>query len=240
LDVAALRTAAAGSGLRLVTATDGNHGRAIAHMAGLLGVAATVFVAAAMTEQSAASIRAEGAKVVRTAGDYDDAVRRAAAFADEDDARELVADTAWDGYEQVPAWIVEGYETMLDEVDQALGGTPDLVAVPVGVGSLAQAVVSHYRRAESRHPAVLSVEPDSAACVLASLRSGASRRESRTWPASTAAPRPVPRGRCCWPDATPPWPSPTRPPPARWRTWHATVSPQVRAGPPPWPGYGRR
>ncbi len=173
VNLAALRAAAADSGLRLVTATDGNHGRAVAHMASLLGVAATVFVPAFMTEQSAAPIRAEGAQVVRTDGDYDDAVRLAAAFADEDDARELVQDTAWDGYAQIPAWIVEGYETLLDEVDEALGGAPDLVAVPVGVGSLAQAVVTHYRRPGPTHPCVLSVEPVTAACVLASLRSGA-------------------------------------------------------------------
>ena len=173
LNLAALRVAVADSGLRLVTATDGNHGRAVAHMASLLGVAATVFVPAAMTGEAAASIRAEGAEVVRTDSDFDGAVRRAAAFAAEDDARELLQDTAWDGYEQVPAWIVEGYETLLDEVDEALRGEPDLVAVPVGVGSLAQAVITHYRRPRSRHPSVLAVEPDAAACVLASLRSGA-------------------------------------------------------------------
>lgn len=172
LDLASLRTAV-GSDLRLVTATDGNHGRAVAHMARLLGVAATVFVPAVMTEPAAAAIRAEGADVLRTDGDYDAAVRRASTFADADEARELVQDTAWGGYEQVPAWIVEGYETLVHEVDAALGGAPDLVVVPVGVGSLAQAVVAHYRRPNSGHPSVLSVEPDTAACVLASLQAGA-------------------------------------------------------------------
>jgi diaminopropionate ammonia-lyase len=98
LDLAALLGAAAESGLRLVAATDGNHGRAVARIASLLGVAATVFVPAVMTEQSAAAIRGEDAEVVRTDTDYDGAVRRAAAFADEDDARELVQDTAWGGY----------------------------------------------------------------------------------------------------------------------------------------------
>ena len=66
---------------------------------------------------------------------------------------------------------MQGYQTLLDEIDTQLGGAPDLVAVPVGVGSLAEAVVRHYRRPSAAHPSVLSVEPDTAACVLASLTS---------------------------------------------------------------------
>jgi diaminopropionate ammonia-lyase len=102
-------------------------------------------------------------------GGYDDAVRWAAAFAADQPGRALVQDTAWDGYEQVPAWTVQGYQALLDEVDTQLDGAPDLVAVPVGVGSLAEAVVRHYRRSGAGHPGVLSVEPDTAACVLTSL-----------------------------------------------------------------------
>lgn len=156
-------------GAHLVTATDGNHGRAVARMAAELGVGATVFVPEVMVPARAARIADEGAEVVRVDADYDTAVRRAADFAAQHPDRALVQDTAWDGYEQVPAWIVEGYETLLDEVDTQLGGAPDLVAVPVGVGSLAEAVVRHHRRPGARHPAVLSVEPDSAACALSSL-----------------------------------------------------------------------
>lgn len=159
-------------GVALVTATDGNHGRAVARMAAHFGVPATVFVPAVMREQPAALIEDEGAKVVRVDGNYDEAVRRAAAFADEADGRALVQDTAWPGYEQVPGWIVEGYATMCHEVDAELGRAPDLVAVPVGVGSLAEAVVTHYRQPSTPHPCVLAVEPDTAACVLASLRAG--------------------------------------------------------------------
>ena len=122
-----------------------------------------------MLPQTAARIADEGATVVRVDGDYDDAVRGAAAFAAERPGRALVQDTAWEGYERVPAWIVEGYETLLAEVDAQLGGPPDLVAVPVGVGSLAEAVVRHYRRPGAARPAVLAVEPDTAACLLASL-----------------------------------------------------------------------
>jgi diaminopropionate ammonia-lyase len=159
-------------GATLVTATDGNHGRAVARMAAHFGVGAVVFVPEVMLPETAAFIMAEGATVVRIDGDYDDAVRRAAAFADDQPGRALVQDTAWAGYEQVPTWIVQGYQTLLNEVDSQLGGAPDLVAVPVGVGSLAEAVVRHYRRPGVVHPGVLSVEPDTAACVLASLTAG--------------------------------------------------------------------
>src|SRR5215469_7245053 len=159
-------------GATLVTATDGNHGRAVARMAAHFGVEATVFVPGVMVPEAAARITGEGAQVVRVAGDYDAAVRRAAEFAGAQPGRALVQDTAWDGYEEVPAWIVEGYQTLLKEVDAQLNGTPELVAVPVGVGSLAEAVVRHYRCPGAAHARVLSVEPDTAACVLASLTAG--------------------------------------------------------------------
>src|SRR5262249_55757004 len=81
------------------------------------------------------------------------------------------------GYEQVPAWIVEGYSTLFAELDAQLAaagaGSPALVAVPVGVGSLAQAAVLHYRSAAGRGGVtVLSVEPTAAGCLLARLRAG--------------------------------------------------------------------
>ena len=156
-------------GAELVTATDGNHGRAVARMAKHFGVTATVFVPDVMLGETAALIEAEGAEVVRLEVGYDDAVRAAAAYAGKSKGRALVQDTAWEGYTEVPAWIVDGYRTLLQEVDEQLGGAPDLVAVPVGVGSLAEAVVRHHRRPDAPHPSVLSVEPDTAACVLASL-----------------------------------------------------------------------
>jgi diaminopropionate ammonia-lyase len=160
------------AGSTLVTATDGNHGRAVSRMAALFGVDATVFVPQLMLAKTAARIGDEGATVVWVDGDYDAAVRAAGAFAAEEPGRALVQDTAWEGYQRVPAWIVEGYQTLLDEVDVQLGPPPDLVAVPVGVGSLAEAVVRHHRRPDAAHPAVLAVEPETAACVLASLTAG--------------------------------------------------------------------
>ena len=159
-------------GATLVTATDGNHGRAVARMAAHFGTTATVFVPAVMLPGTADLIASEGADVVRVDGDYDETVRVAARYADVDPSRALVQDTAWDGYEEVAGWIVDGYQTLLEEVDEALGQVPDLVVVPVGVGSLAEAVVAHYRRPGTAHPSVLTVEPDTAACVLTSLSQG--------------------------------------------------------------------
>lgn len=159
-------------GARLVTATDGNHGRAVARMARHFGVEATVFVPQVMLPAAAERIASEGAEVVRVEGDYDETVRHAAAYAAADPGRALVQDTAWEGYTEVPGWIVEGYQTLLREVDEELGGVPDLVVVPVGVGSLAEAVVAHYRRPGTPHPGVLSVEPDTADCLLRSLDAG--------------------------------------------------------------------
>jgi len=161
-------------GAALVTATDGNHGRAVARMARHFGVGATVFVPAVMRRETELLITGEGAQVLRIDADYDETVRRAAAHAEDQANTVLVQDTAWPGYEQVPAWIVEGYDTLLSEIDEALGRQPDLVAVPVGVGSLAEAVVRHYRQGPGDGASVLSVEPDTAACTLASLHGGES------------------------------------------------------------------
>jgi diaminopropionate ammonia-lyase len=161
----------------LVTATDGNHGRAVARTARLLGQHAHVFVPQGVHPQAVAAIAAEQAKVTEVSGLYDEAVRLAAETAAGPDAV-LVQDTAWPGYEQIPGWIVEGYTTLCAEIDEQLaaqGATegPDLVSIPVGVGSLAQAVVTHYRsRPSGQAPALLSVEPEAAACVLESLNLG--------------------------------------------------------------------
>ncbi|NEB00900.1 diaminopropionate ammonia-lyase [Streptomyces sp. SID13726] len=161
----------------LVTATDGNHGRAVARMAHRLGQDAHVFVPRGVHPHAVAAIVAEQAKVTEVPGPYDEAVRRAAEAAAAPDTV-LVQDTAWQGYERIPGWIVEGYSSLCAEIDEQLAAEgivegPGLVAVPVGVGSLAQAVVTHYRGHPSgRAPALLSVEPEAAPCVLESLTRG--------------------------------------------------------------------
>jgi diaminopropionate ammonia-lyase len=166
----------ADAGVLLVTASDGNHGRAVAWMARLLGHRARVFVPSGVHPVAVAAIVAEGAQVTDVTGSYDRAVSLAAEAALEPSAA-LVQDTAWPGYEQVPGWIAEGYSTLFAEIEAQLlaaaAWPPGLVAVPVGVGSLAQAAVTHYRsRPDASAPALLAVEPGTAACVLTSLSRG--------------------------------------------------------------------
>lgn len=170
---------AASPPLTLVAATDGNHGRAVAHTARLLGLHARIYTPAAITPEALAAIADEGADVVTLSRPYDDVVQIAAANAAEaGDGALLIQDTAWPGYQEIPQWIVDGYSTLFDEVDAQLADAgqpaPDLVAVPVGVGSLLQAALTHFRSAATA-PMVLSVEPTTAPTVLASLRAGEPR-----------------------------------------------------------------
>lgn len=163
--------------IELVTATDGNHGRALARMATLVGATAHVFVPESLPTRVIAAISDEGATVTRIGGPYDDAVRLAADRADASPDRMLIQDTAWPGYEEVPSWTVEGYSTLFHEADAQLRDagvvSADLVVVPTGVGSLLQSAVAHHRRNSlNLTPSILSVEPESAACVLASVRNG--------------------------------------------------------------------
>ncbi|PYE53777.1 diaminopropionate ammonia-lyase [Deinococcus yavapaiensis] len=159
--------------LTLVAATDGNHGRAVAHVARLLGLDAHILVPHDMVPARIDAIAAEGARVDVVRGSYDEAVRAAARHAD---ARHLViSDTAWSGYERVPTWVIEGYATIFSEIDAQLaeqgGRPPSVVAAQMGVGALAAAVVRHYR-APGRVTRVVGVEPTRADCVLRSLEAG--------------------------------------------------------------------
>jgi diaminopropionate ammonia-lyase len=158
----------------LVTATDGNHGRALARMAALLGLAARIYVPAGTSQETVKAIASEGAEVVQTDLVYDEVIWAAASSTAGHPDDLLIQDTAWQGYEQVPRSIVEGYGTLLNEIDVQLGERDiHLVSVPTGVGSLLQAALEHYRNpARQQPPAILAVEPVTAARVAASLAAG--------------------------------------------------------------------
>jgi diaminopropionate ammonia-lyase len=161
--------------LALAAATDGNHGRAVARVARLLGLEARIFVPVGTAAARIDAITSEGASCEVVDGGYDDAVRRSAAEGGADCL--VIADTSWEGYEDVPRWVIEGYSTIFWEVDEDLersgSGEPDAVVVQVGVGALAAAAGRHYRRPGLRRRAALvGVEPERAACVLASVQAG--------------------------------------------------------------------
>ena len=160
--------------LTLATATDGNHGRAVARMAALLGLGARIRVPNDTVAARIDAIASEGAEVTISTGGYDDAVAEVAAWADE---RTLViSDTSWEGYEDVPAWIIDGYSTIFAEVDEQLAATgaqpPTVVLVPVGVGAFAAAVVTRFRQPDAASTRIVAVEPVDAACVMASAQAG--------------------------------------------------------------------
>ena len=161
----------------MVAATDGNHGRAVARFAAPARSSRRIFVPDGVHPAAVQAIRDEGAEV-------DDGRRptttrpsaTAARYAADSDGV-LVQDTAWDGYEEVPGWIVDGYSTLFRELDDQLADLgieqPDLVLVPTGVGSLLQAgLLTTGCRRTGADTAVVSVEPVEAACVQASVAAG--------------------------------------------------------------------
>jgi len=162
--------------LRLVAATDGNHGRAVARVARLLRLGATILVPAGTAEARTDAIASEGAEVRVVDGTYDDAVAASAALASGTDL--VVSDTSWPGYEDPPRWVIEGYSTVFAELDQQLRSigltSVDTAFVPVGVGALAAAAVAALRAGlePGEGPVLVGVEPDTAACVAAAVAAG--------------------------------------------------------------------
>ncbi|PYH81099.1 hypothetical protein BO82DRAFT_284811 [Aspergillus uvarum CBS 121591] len=166
----------AGEPFTLMAATEGNHGRAVAWVARQLSLQARIYVPRTMVAYTQEMIRSEGADVIVANGDYDYAVLEAAKASQATKNAILVQDTAFDGYEEIPSWIVEGYSTLMHEVDvqlQALGQQNTLVVSPAGVGSLAQAVAI-YSKSRTSPATFVAVEPDTAACLNLSLITGES------------------------------------------------------------------
>lgn len=165
--------------ITLITATDGNHGRAVAWTAQQLGCTAVVYLPKGSAQVRFDAISSHGADTHVLDCNYDDAVRQAAA-----DARvhgwTLIQDTAWQGYEAIPLDIMRGYMTILLEVMTQLGGKlPTHVFVQCGVGSLAAAVLGQLNEIfGKKRPVFVVVEPLQAACCYHSLAAGG--KEPRT------------------------------------------------------------
>ena len=157
----------------VATATDGNHGRSVAWGARQFGCRCIVYVHAKVSKGRVAALRAEGAEVVRVAGNYDDTVRRCARDAAENGWR-LVSDTSWYGYAAIPKLVMNGYSLVSREIVGILGdNVPSHVFVQAGVGGFAATVCASLLEAwEDRRPRLLVVEPAFAACFWHSIRRG--------------------------------------------------------------------
>ncbi len=169
--------------ITLATATDGNHGRGVAWAAERLGQKSVIFMPKGAVPARVASIRAHGAEVVVTDLNYDDAIRLACREA-EKNGWYMMQDTAWEGYTEIPTWIMQGYLTMCAEtVDQlrAADSYPTHIFVQAGVGALAGAVIGYFAQVyREPRPRFIIMEPANAACVFASAAAGDGRTHAVT------------------------------------------------------------
>ena len=160
--------------IEFVTATDGNHGKGVSWAAQQFGCRAHVYMPVGTVEARRRAIEEAGSATAEiTPWSYDETVAYAAKQAGEH-GWILIQDTAWDGYEQIPQWIIEGYLTIGEETAEQLGGlTPTHVFLQAGVGSMAGGLTAYFRnRYAPASPLVTIVEPTSAACVYESVKAG--------------------------------------------------------------------
>lgn len=197
VSLAQLASAAQAADFTLYAATDGNHGRAVARMAKYLGIKARIFVPSMLDAEAKVKITNEGAVVEVIEGTYDQTVVKTKLAAEQHPGGRgvLISDTALTAEDETAGWIVEGYQTMFDEIEEQVftqTGKDNIshVFTPVGVGSLAQAVTTHCQRTpRAEKPVVITVEPETAACLKTSLEAGQ--------PTSVDAEYTICTGMCC-------------------------------------------
>lgn len=160
--------------ITFVTATDGNHGRGIAWAANQLGQKSVVYMPKGSSPIRLENIKKEGAEATIIDGNYDDAVRLADKMAKEH-GWVVIQDTAWEGYEDIPTWIMQGYGTLIHESIEQLEefalNKPTHVFLQAGVGSFAAAVQGYLAsKFGEERPITIIVEPNDAACIYKSAK----------------------------------------------------------------------
>ena len=163
--------------LTFFSATDGNHGRGVAWSANKLGQKSVILMPKGSAKMRLDNILREGAKATIEEENYDECVRMAAKIAEDTPGGVMVQDTAWPGYEEIPAWIMQGYGTMAMEADNQMEdlntNPPTHVIVQAGVGSLAGAVVGYFANKYPDNPPIFIVaESDQADCLYRSAITG--------------------------------------------------------------------
>ena len=159
--------------ITFTSATDGNHGKGLAWAAQKLRFPCVIYVHKHTTQARIAAIAEFGAEVRVVDGNYDDAVRQC-----ERDARangwQVISDTSWPGYEDVPMWVMQGYTTLLAETQEQLAAQgivkPTHIFLQAGVGAFAAAMIAYYEKLfGSEGPISVVVEPRAAACLYHSM-----------------------------------------------------------------------
>lgn len=126
-----------------ISTTDGNHGRGVAWAARELGCKARIYMPAGSAEERLQNIKNEGAYAEITSMNYDETVRYTSQLA-KDNGWIVIQDTMWEGYEEIPLWIMQGYTTLAKEIVDHLQEAPTHVFLQAGVGSFAGAIVAFY------------------------------------------------------------------------------------------------
>ncbi|MEC8089745.1 MAG: diaminopropionate ammonia-lyase, partial [Pseudomonadota bacterium] len=161
--------------LTVATATDGNHGRSVAWGASRAGCAAKIYIHAHVSKAREEAMAAYGADVIRINGNYEASL----AACKEDAAAhgwQIVSDTSWEGYHDVPLMVMSGYTLMAREVLDQLGGAPSHAMLPVGVGGLAAGIVAPlWQAAGSSLGSMITVESHMSSCMRDSLVAGTPR-----------------------------------------------------------------
>ncbi len=163
--------------LTFATATDGNHGRGIAWAAQKLGQNAVVYMPKGSATERVNNIRALGAKCIVTDMNYDDTVRLVVELS-ATNGWKVVQDTAWQGYQKIPTWIMQGYSTMaaeaIEQITQQNMRQPTHVILQAGVGAMAGGVLGFLaEKLGSENLKTIIIEPNQADCIY---RSGINKK----------------------------------------------------------------
>jgi diaminopropionate ammonia-lyase len=154
------------------TATAGNHGRSVAWGSKKLGLKCKIFISEYVSETRAKAMRDFGADVIRVKGNYEDSLNECIKQSNQNNWQ-IVQDVAWKNYRLVPKLTMAGYSVMMKEISEQINNQKvSHIILQAGVGGMAAAMVAGLARYLNHVPQIIIVEPDSAACVLASINTG--------------------------------------------------------------------
>jgi diaminopropionate ammonia-lyase len=154
------------------TATAGNHGRSVAWGSKKLGLKCKIFISEHVSESRAEVMRNFGADVIRVKGNYENSLNECIKQSNQNNWQ-IVQDVAWQDYKLIPKLTMAGYSVMMKEISEQINNQQiSHVILQAGVGGMAAAMVAGIARYLNHVPKIIIVEPESAACVLESIKTG--------------------------------------------------------------------